>query len=416
MILTRRQFLKKLILIGGFFAFFKKISFANCINNIIENDSFFFKKDKLSLENQLFYGINQNGIITPQQSNIILASFDVLSENKKDLKKLFILLTKRINFLTQKRKINYINNNMPPKDSGILGSTIYPYNLTITVSVGYSLFNKENFKIKHLKPIKLKKMDCFPNDSLDSNICNGDLLLQFCANDTDIVIHALRDIIKYTSSLLSIKWMKEGFISNNAAFSEGKITPINLLGFKDGTANPNTKNKEIMNKFIWINKLQKEPQWCYGGSYQVIRIIKFRVEFWDRTPLQEQQNIFGREKYSGAPIGMLNEYDQAIYDKNNIPIDSHIRLANVNNNKSNIILRRGYNYSQGVSNSGQLNMGLLFICYQNDLENGFIKIQNSLNGEPLEEYIKPIGGGYFFVLPGVIKKYNYLAQSLIESH
>ena len=36
-----------------------------------------------------------------------------------------------------------------------------------------------------------------------------------------------------------------------------------------------------------------------GGSYQAVRIIQFRVEFWDRTPLGEQQAIFGREKLSG---------------------------------------------------------------------------------------------------------------------
>ncbi len=41
-----------------------------------------------------------------------------------------------------------------------------------------------------------------------------------------------------------------------------------------------------------------------GGSYQAARIIQFHVEFWDRTPLKEQQTIFGRDKHSGAPLGM----------------------------------------------------------------------------------------------------------------
>ncbi len=35
------------------------------------------------------------------------------------------------------------------------------------------------------------------------------------------------------------------------------------------------------------------------------------------------------------------------------------------------MLRRGYSYSLGVTNSGQLDMGLLFVCYQHDLEKGF---------------------------------------------
>jgi deferrochelatase/peroxidase EfeB len=48
------------------------------------------------------------------------------------------------------------------------------------------------------------------------------------------------------------------------------------------------------------------------------------------------------------------------------------------------------------------------------LEKGFIAVQNRLDGEPLEEYIKPIGGGYFFTLPGVVDKKDYLGRSLIE--
>ena len=60
-------------------------------------------------------------------------------------------------------------------------------------------------------------------------------------------------------------------------------------------------------------------------------------------------------------------------------------------------------------------MGLLFVCFQSNLEAGFITVQNRLNGEPLEEYIKPVGGGYFFALPGVPAKGNYLAQGLLEA-
>ncbi len=43
----------------------------------------------------------------------------------------------------------------------------------------------------------------------------------------------------------------------------------------------------------------------------------------------------------------------------------------------------------------------LLICYQADLEKGFHHRANATcNGEPLEEYLKPVGGGYFFTLPG----------------
>jgi deferrochelatase/peroxidase EfeB len=79
------------------------------------------------------------------------------------------------------------------------------------------------------------------------------------------------------------------------------------------------------------------------------------------------------------------------------------------------MMRRGYSYSLGVTPSGQLDMGLLFVCYQHDLEKGFLTVQKRLNGEALEEYVKPIGGGYFFALPGVKTADQYLGQSLLEA-
>ena len=42
-------------------------------------------------------------------------------------------------------------------------------------------------------------------------------------------------------------------------------------------------------------------------------------------------------------------------------------------------------------------------------------MQNRLNGEPLEEYIKPVGGGYFYALPGYSDAPDdYLGRQLIR--
>jgi len=372
-------------------------------------------------EEQPFYGTHQAGIVTPQQAAMMLVAFDVLASDKNDLRRLFTLLTQRIAFLTKGGKAPLVTNpQLPPMDSGILGDTIFPDNLTITVSLGSSLFD-ERFGLAHLKPLKLQTMTRFPNDALDARLCHGDLLLQICANTNDTVIHALRDIIKHSPDLLSVRWRREGFISNHAARSQGKETPINLLGFKDGTANPDTADRPLMDNILWVGAGQGEPDWTHGGSYQAVRIIQFRVEFWDRTPLSEQQTIFGREKHSGAPLGMQNEHDVPDYsndpDGEVISLDAHIRLANPRSaaTQSSLMLRRGYSYSLGVSQSGQLEMGLLFVCYQHDLEKGFLAVQQRLNGEALEEYIKPVGGGYFFALPGVVDEKHYLAQALLEA-
>lgn len=415
---ARRQLLKNLGALGGAFAVAGGCPLAHAAAN--ETSAGTLAPDARR-ETQPFYGPHQPGILTPQQASMMLVAFDVLAADKADLQRLFQLLSSRFAFLCAGGPApDTPNPRLPPLDSGILGAEIFPDNLTATLSVGASLFD-ERFGLQGKMPKKLQKMQRFANDSLDASLCHGDLLLQICANTADTVIHALRDIIKHTPDLLSVRWKREGFISNHAARSRGKETPINLLGFKDGTANPDSGSATLMNEVVWVTGEQDEPAWTVGGSYQAVRIIQFHVEFWDRTPLKEQQTIFGRDKQSGAPLGMKNEHDEPDYaadpEGNVIALDAHIRLANprTEETRSNLMMRRGYSYSLGVTQSGQLDMGLLFVCYQHDLEKGFLTVQKRLDGEALEEYVKPIGGGYFFALPGVPDGRHYLGQGLIEA-
>ena len=415
---SRRRLLKGIGVLGGALAFSGGCPVAHAAKpqsapGTVSPDA--------RMETQPFYGLHQSGVLTPQQASMMLVAFDVLAGDKAELERLFRLLTQRIAFLTTGGPApDTPNPRMPPMDSGILGPYIAPDNLTMTVSVGDSLFD-ERFGLAGKAPKKLQKMTRFPNDSLDASLCHGDLLLQICANTQDTVIHALRDIIKHTPDLLSVRWKREGFISDHAARSKGKETPVNLLGFKDGTANPDSSDASLMDSVVWVTADQGEPTWAVGGSYQAVRIIQFHVEFWDRTPLKEQQTIFGRDKQSGAPLGMQHEHDVPDYssDPNGdvIALDSHIRLANPRTpeTQSSLMMRRGYSYSLGATNSGQLDMGLLFVCYQHDLEKGFLTVQQRLNSEALEEYIKPIGGGFFFVLPAAKDKQHYLGQTLLSA-
>jgi deferrochelatase/peroxidase EfeB len=130
------------------------------------------------------------------------------------------------------------------------------------------------------------------------------------------------------------------------------------------------------------------------------------VEHWDRTSLGEQEAIMGRHKGSGAPLGGEREEDAPVYDDDpdgrRTPLDAHIRLANPRtlDTADSLILRRGFSYSAGFDRAGQLDQGLAFVCFQRELEKGFLAVQARLDGEPLEEYVLPVGGGFFFALPG----------------
>lgn len=375
------------------------------------------------LDHVPYVGVHQAGVVNPRPANGMVASFDVLARGVDELEALFRALTARIAFLTTGGPVPTLDPKLPPADSGLLGPIVRPDNLTVTVSLGASLFDDRPW-LAPLKPKHLVRMTRFPNDALDADLCHGDLTLQICANTQDTTIHALRDIIKATSRQLILKWKQEGNVPVIAPQPDGRAESArNFLGFRDGSANPDSSDVQEMDRVVWVGPEDGEPAWATGGSYQAVRIIRNFVERWDRTPFGEQERIFGRAKLSGAPLDKPDgsEFDVPDYaadpEGRATPHDAHIRLANPRDAaaSANTILRRPFNYSNGVTRSGQLDQGLLFICYQADLEAGFIAVQRKLNGEPLEEYIKPVGGGYFFTLPGIRDADDAVGSSLIAA-
>ena len=379
-------------------------------------------KSEKTQDHNAFHGQHQSGIVNPRPTAGMMVSFDVLAQDREDLERMFRTLNERIAFLMTGGAVPQVDPKLPPLDSGILGPVVTPDNLTITVSVGDSLFD-DRFGLEPVKPKRLQRMVGFPNDALEADCCHGDLSIQFCSNAPDSNIHALRDIVKNLPDLLLVRWKQEGTVPAQAPLKPGQApeSARNFLGFRDGSANPDSNNQKTMNELVWVQPGSDEPAWAANGSYQAVRIIRNFVERWDRTPLQEQEAIFGRRKASGAPMAGGHETDVPDYasdPKGKVtPLDAHIRLANPRTAESqrNLILRRPFNYSNGVRKNGQLDMGLLFIAYQADLEQGFIAVQKRLDGEPLEEYIKPIGGGYFFVLPGITDAKDYLGRSLLAA-
>jgi deferrochelatase/peroxidase EfeB len=358
-----------------------------------------------------FQGEHQQGVFTPQQDAALFAAFDVTAANKAGLTALLHTLTDRARFLTVGGTPVDLGAAAPPSDSDILGPDVPADGLTVTVSAGSSLFDGR-FGLADRKPVKLKEMTGFPNDSLDPRWCHGDLMVQICANHQDTVQHALRDIAKHTRGGMQLRYRMNGFKSQPRPSG----TPRNLMGFKDGIANPTIAEAD---KLIWVEPGAGEPAWATGGSYQAVRIIRMLVEFWDRVSLKEQELMFGRKRDGGAPLDGAHEHDIPNYADDPsgavIPLSAHIRVANPRTPKTDRsrLLRRGYNYDTGVDLNGNIDVGLVFCAFQQDLARQFETVQTRLIDEPLVDYIQPYGGGYFFTLPGVRDSRDWLGSGLL---
>ncbi len=222
---------------------------AGSVTNAPESDTIHHR--------QSFHGEHQPGIVTPRPAAGLVASFDVLARDRAGLERLLRTLTERTAFLMTGGTPPVLDPKFPPADSGILGPVVTPDNLTITTSLGASLFD-DRFGLQQLKPKHLVRMTAFSNDALQEELCHGDLLLQICSNTPDTNIHALRDIVKNTPDTLLLRWKQEGSVPVQSPHpGKPRESARNFLGFRDGSANPDSTNAELMNEVVWVPEARR---------------------------------------------------------------------------------------------------------------------------------------------------------------
>jgi deferrochelatase/peroxidase EfeB len=365
-----------------------------------------------------FLGAHQTQVTSRSTPKGLVAAFNVVARDRSELASAMQALSAEVQHLMEGRAYPDDDPSYPAQFTGTLGNPPAPSDLSIVVGFGASLFD-DRFALASRKPNELVEMPFFSNDRLDPALSHGDVLVSISADTEDAALFGLRQLMRKTRRSLTLRWMLDGFNRQDHTAGAGEADVRNLLGFKDGTANLAASDVDDMDRFVWVQADDGEPDWAVGGSYLVVRIVRMFVEFWDRVSIAEQEAIIGRHRVSGAPLGLERETDDPDFasdpDGQRIRFDSHIRLANprVEASADSLMLRKGFSYSRGFDGAGRLDQGLCFVSYQRSLERGFVAVQQRLDGEPLEEYIQPVGGGYFFVPPGVATDGDWLGSGLL---
>jgi deferrochelatase/peroxidase EfeB len=308
----------------------------------------------------------------------------------------------------------------PPDDTGeAIG--LPPSGLTLTIGFGPTLFRTadgiDRFGLAGRRPAPLTELPAFAGDQLDPAISGGDLCIQACANDPQVAVHAVRNLVRLGAGVVGVRWSQLGF-GRTSSTSAGQVTPRNLFGFKDGTNNVKAENTHALDRFVWVAEGDSGAEWLAGGSYLVTRRIRMLIEPWDTSTLDEQERTIGRTKGAGAPLGQEQEFDpvdpaKRLDGEPAIPETSHVFLAHPANSGTTI-LRRGYSFVDGSDGLGRLDAGLFFIAYQRDPATGFVQIQENLRLDAMNEYVRHTSSAVFACPPGVGADGDWWGRLLFE--
>lgn len=208
----------------------------------------------------------------------------------------------------------------------------------------------------------------FPGDAVRAQDLGGSLFLQICGDDPD----AVRDAAARLRPAGRLRWREQGFCNADST---------NVLGFKDGIVVPKTPAE--FDREVWL------PD---GSTIAVVRRIRLDVAAFSALPVADQERVFGRRKHDAVPLSGGEEVDLSAKTPDGeyvIPIDAHVRRAHPMMAGAGLMLRRSYNYAEG----------LLFISYQRELKTFVNTMYRMADGDALLRYATTTSSAAFRVPP-----------------
>ncbi|GAA3605659.1 Dyp-type peroxidase [Kineosporia mesophila] len=349
-----------------------------------------------------FYGNHQAGIATGAQAHARFLALDLKpGADRSHVQRLLRLLTDDAAKLTAGRAPLAGNDPEIPA---------LPSRLTVTFGFGPGLFDAIG-RGDHC-PDVIRNLPAFATDRLEDRWSGGDVLLQVCSDDAVPLSYALRRLVRDSRDLASVRWCQTGF--NPARDSEpAGTTPRNLMGQRDGTANP-ASDTEDFGATVWSD----EPGWLRGGSMLVFRRIRMDVDTWDDLGRPAKEMATARKLSDGSPVtggAEKDDPDTAAVDGQGFPVvaaEAHVVRATART-PTERMLRRGFSYDDGPDPDGKPDCGLLFAAYQKDAVASFVPVQKRLaESDAMNTWTTHVGSAAFAVPPGCTEG-EYIGEALV---
>lgn len=352
-----------------------------------------------------FHGEHQAGILTAQQTRGTFVGLNLRPGT--DRKQVTAMLTMLSDDVSRMMSGHEPLTALEPDISAT------PARLTVTFGFGRGLFAA--IGRPDALPPTLAQLPAFTTDKFEQGWGQTDIVLQICCEEPVVLSYAQRRLVRDASPFATVGWVQSGFVNALGTEPVG-TTPRNLMGMRDGTANE--RDPQQAADVVWCT----DPafRWLVGGSHLVIRRMRIDLELWDDLEGAGKEVAFGRRVGDGSPLTGKKESDPIDRDKlddKGFPVidpGAHAARAQARNAGERMI-RRAYNYDDGFLPDGRPDAGLIFACYQKDVDKAFVTVQRRLaEKDALNLWATHVGSAAYAVPPGPAPG-GYVGQGLLES-